>query len=126
MATFAKVALNGAVHGAAAREHEGFRLSIKRVEAHELLDYVRTRGRSRRRELRVLLCAADHTDSHDLRNVLEQVGSVRRIETRVLDYGYNAKVADVTKTLHVGYQPYATKPQQMNWVEETIHTVWPS
>jgi hypothetical protein len=119
MATFAKVALSGA-----GREHEELELVIKRVEAHELIDCVRARGQtsSRADGLRVLLCATDETDSHDVRQVLEQVCSVKSVGAQVLDYGYNLKVADVTKTLHVSYQPYAAKPQQMQWVEEIIRT----
>jgi hypothetical protein len=119
MATFAKVALSGA-----GREHEELDLVIKRVEAHELLDCVRARGDASRgaEGLRILLCAADETDSRDVHQVLEQVRSLNRVGAQVLDYGYNVKVADVTKTLHVGYQPYAAKPQQMQWVEEIIQT----
>jgi hypothetical protein len=119
MATFAKVALSGA-----GREHEELDLVIKRVEAHELLDCVRARGDTTpgAEGLRILSCAADETDSRDVHQVLEQVRSLNRVGAQVLDYGYNVKVADVTKTLHVGYQPYAAKPQQMQWVEEIIQT----
>jgi hypothetical protein len=119
MATFAKVALSGA-----GREHEELELVIKRVEAQELIDCVRARGHTSPRPdgLLVLLCATDETDSHDVRQVLEQVCSVTSVGTRVLDYGYNLKVADVTKTLHVSYQPYAAKPQRMHWVEDIIQS----
>jgi hypothetical protein len=119
MATFAKVALSGA-----GREHEELELVIKRVEAHELIDCVRARGHTSPLAdgLRVLLCAADETDSRDVRQVLEQVRSLARVGAQVLDYGHNLKVADVTKTLHASYQPYAAKPQQMQWVDEIIQT----
>jgi hypothetical protein len=106
MATFTKVALSGA-----GREHEELDLVIKRVEAYELIDCVRARGHTNSRAdgLRVLLCATDETDSRAVRQVLEQICSVKSVGAQVLDYGYNLKVADVTKTLHVGYQPYASE-----------------
>jgi hypothetical protein len=119
MATFAKVALSGA-----GREHEELELVIKRVGAYELVDCVRARGHTNSRAdgVRVLLCATDETDSRAVRQVLEQICSVKSVGAQVLDYGYNLKVADVTKTLHVSYQPYAAKPQRMQWVEEIIRT----
>ena len=119
MATFAKVALYGA-----GREHEELKLVIERVEARELIDCVRARDHSNPRPdaLRVLLCAADETDSGDVRQVLERVRTLNGVGAQVLDYGYNVKVADVTKTLHVDYRSFAAQPQRMQWVEGIIHT----
>jgi hypothetical protein len=119
MATFAKVALYGA-----GREHEELKLVIERVEARELIDCVLARDHSTPRpdDLRVLLCAADETDSGDLRQMLERVRTLNGVGTQVLDYGYNIKVADVTRTLRVDYRPFAAQPRRMQWVEGIIHT----